>query len=382
MSIPILVVGDGAHLPTGLGRIARDLLRGLHGDRKVLDIEVAQLAWDHDDSQFSWRSIAITDHANWGKADLPLAWWKLFGNRRGMIFTVWDPARCFELTAGAGEVPATLAGYFAIDAINANGTLGGPAAAVARRYRHVLGYGRWGAEVLKSIVGGEQQVQYLPHGINFDTFKPYASDQELNMVGCVMANIPRKDFAMLFQVWSLLAQWDASLTFWLHTNYEVTQHWSVPELMDSFPALESKVILTGPRDRKAELSDDQLAQMYSRCLCTILPSGGEGFGYPIVESMACGTPVLHLNYAGGAELIPFARFRPQPQSFRLEGSYVLQRPNVNEMDYFTACVQAITMKRTQPETASYLRGSVQHLSWSALWPRWRSLFANWLEELR
>jgi glycosyltransferase involved in cell wall biosynthesis len=40
------------------------------------------------------------------------------------------------------------------------------------------------------------------------------------------------------------------------------------------------------------LTDYCLSALYSAALLTIVPSLEEGFGYPAVESMACGTPVL------------------------------------------------------------------------------------------
>jgi glycosyltransferase involved in cell wall biosynthesis len=41
-----------------------------------------------------------------------------------------------------------------------------------------------------------------------------------------------------------------------------------------------------------KLSDQLLAELYSAALMTIMPSFEEGFGLPLIESMACGTPVI------------------------------------------------------------------------------------------
>jgi glycosyltransferase involved in cell wall biosynthesis len=40
------------------------------------------------------------------------------------------------------------------------------------------------------------------------------------------------------------------------------------------------------------VSDELLRACYSAAEATILPSRQEGFGFPIIESMACGTPVI------------------------------------------------------------------------------------------
>jgi glycosyltransferase involved in cell wall biosynthesis len=40
------------------------------------------------------------------------------------------------------------------------------------------------------------------------------------------------------------------------------------------------------------VADDALASLYSAAVMTIVPSLEEGFGLPVIESMACGTPVI------------------------------------------------------------------------------------------
>ena len=66
---------------------------------------------------------------------------------------------------------------------------------------------------------------------------------------------------------------------------------------------ENDVIFTG------FLSDKELPNYYRGATATLFPSLYEGFGLPIIESMACGTPVLTSNVtacpetAGGAALL-------------------------------------------------------------------------------
>jgi glycosyltransferase involved in cell wall biosynthesis len=68
----------------------------------------------------------------------------------------------------------------------------------------------------------------------------------------------------------------------------------------------------GAEDRirfMGRLSEDELATLYRGALALIFPSLYEGFGLPIVESMACGTPVITSNctampeVAGGAAIL-------------------------------------------------------------------------------
>ena len=40
------------------------------------------------------------------------------------------------------------------------------------------------------------------------------------------------------------------------------------------------------------VSDSELVDLYNGAICTLFPSRYEGFGFPIIESYACGTPVM------------------------------------------------------------------------------------------
>jgi glycosyltransferase involved in cell wall biosynthesis len=57
------------------------------------------------------------------------------------------------------------------------------------------------------------------------------------------------------------------------------------------------VILTG------QVSDEELAAIYSGAHALVLPSDDEGFGLPPVEALACGTPVVACNIPAVREVL-------------------------------------------------------------------------------
>ncbi len=386
MSTPFLIVGDGPQEPTGLGRIARDLGAVLVGSG--LDLDVVQVGGTVPPVWPSWRHYPLNpSNDDWGAAQAQAYYRDLWQDRPGIVFLIWDPARLFHYADI--NLPVQKWAYTAVDATNIKGGIGGPAAYALSRFDRVLGYGRWGASILKGICG---PTPYLPHGIMplMYGMAPTAEesawlDQQLGaffrapmtLVGMVAANQPRKDFGLFFQTIQELRKRGRNVYGWLHTDLLVGKAWSIPQLVEDC-GLEKRITVTGVNE---PLTDRQLALLYQRCAVTMLPTGGEGFGYPIVESLASGTPCVHTDAAGGAELVPFTGWRVPVREWRLESVYALQRPVMRVSDWANAVERTLTWRNAvgYGVSAAYCRGSVTHLDWQHLRNRWVSWFRQGLE---
>jgi glycosyltransferase involved in cell wall biosynthesis len=77
----------------------------------------------------------------------------------------------------------------------------------------------------------------------------------------------------------------------------------LPALPD---ALQSRLITTG------YVADEDVAALYSGALALIFPSLYEGFGFPVLEAMRCGTPVLCANTSSLPELAGDAALMVDP----------------------------------------------------------------------
>jgi len=167
MAIPFVLLGDAPDQRSGLSRIANDLATRIAAHQEAWGIDLLYLGAD-DRGPLPERGIGPFF---WGEGlqgyvfekDKPGALTKALNAALGkvsrgpmILFTVWDPARCFEIVQWAQEQgpQVQLWGYFPIDGENRHGVIGGPAAAAVRCYRRVLAYGPYGAQVLAKSVGG------------------------------------------------------------------------------------------------------------------------------------------------------------------------------------------------------------------------------------
>jgi glycosyltransferase involved in cell wall biosynthesis len=374
--IPLLLVGDGPQEATGLGRIARDL--GFLVTGSDLPLDLVQVGGSVPPCWTRWPHVPmgpIERGDDWGASFVEAIWHDRFGQTPGVLWVVWDPARCYAYHAI--DLPVQRWCYTAIDSHNRWGGLSGPPAVALAAFDRVLAYGRWGSEVIKSVREGG--VSYLPHGLWLETYHPPNAEEQAwvttqlgpylgtgaTLIGCVATNQARKDLALYFETLALLKERGRNVHGWLHTD-TLTGAWSVTQLVEDC-GLQKNVTLT-----LGTMSDRQLACLYQRSDVTIAPGLGEGFGYPIVESLAAGVPVVHGDFGGGSELVPKVEWRVPMREYRTESVYALRRPVFRAEDVANAVERALGWRdRVGREiAAAYCRGAVAHLDWQVLAGRW------------
>lgn len=378
MHRPLLLVGDGPNEHTGLGRLARDL--GAIIRQSDLPVDLVQVGGPVLPTWNGWPHVPMTiaDRGeDWGCAFVEAVWRDRWGSEPGVLWLVgWDPARVFAYAHV--DLNVQLWSYPAIDTHNVGGGLSGPPAEGLHACTRVLAYGRWAAGVVKSV--RDEPIGYLPHGLDLDTFAVPATAEEhawsraqlgphvgdALVVGCVATNQARKDLALYCETLAVLKARGQNVYGWLHTDMVTSGAWSVSQLVNDF-GLQHRITVT-----IGALTDRQLACLYQRCDVTIAPGLGEGFGYPIVESLAAGVPVVHGDFAGGSELVPKSEWRVPVRAVRRESIYALTRPVFRAEDVANAVERALRWVDTvdQVAAAAYCQGAVAHLDWSALQGRW------------
>jgi glycosyltransferase involved in cell wall biosynthesis len=84
-------------------------------------------------------------------------------------------------------------------------------------------------------------------------------------------------------------------------------HWE-----DSLAPMIRRLDLDGAIVRESYVDEPMLRALYRRAVALILPSLAEGFGFPVLEAMACGTPVVISRTAALCEVAGEAALRVDP----------------------------------------------------------------------
>jgi glycosyltransferase involved in cell wall biosynthesis len=150
-----------------------------------------------------------------------------------------------------------------------------------------------------------ERVRVVPLGVDVERFRPdvqkyplrTAKGYRLLFVG---GTIPRKGFDLLLEAYgrAFTAANDVCLVVKDMGAGTFYRGQTAEDLLATFlqqPGAPEVEYLDG------DLSEEEMAGLYTACDCLVQPYRGEGFGLPSAEAMACGLPVLATGYGAALD---------------------------------------------------------------------------------
>ena len=170
---------------------------------------------------------------------------------------------------------------------------------------------RFGERMIREA--GHETVFYVPHGFDPNVFHPVVREEARDafqiphsafVVGMVAMNLgipSRKCFAEAIQAFGIFQQHHDDALLYLHTKLETPDGEDLPMLCK---ANKVRAMSSDQYGLALGVPASAVGAMMSGFDILLNPSRGEGFGIPMLESQACGTPVITTDFSSQPEVAP------------------------------------------------------------------------------
>jgi glycosyltransferase involved in cell wall biosynthesis len=148
-------------------------------------------------------------------------------------------------------------------------------------------------ELLDRFPMEAERVEVVPPGVGepFTSTPPELERREPGYCVLVGAHVSRKNANFLLELWPTV-----------HARTGVELHLTYRRIVTT-RRLRSLERAKGPGVvLHADPTDEDLVRLYAGALCLVWPSYYEGYGFPLLEAMALGTPFLATDVGAAAEL--------------------------------------------------------------------------------
>jgi glycosyltransferase involved in cell wall biosynthesis len=327
--VKVLIHSNGPHVPSGYGKQAR------HAGRILRDLghEVAfscfsglggqPIRWDgytlFPSGMLDFSPDMVVPHALTMGADLVIPI---------MDFFKLSPASV-QWRQAIEAHPMRMAAFIITDSIAENG---GPSMldqqAIPMFGPHPVAVSMFGQARLQALGYGTEEypMSYLPHCVDTSVYKPPADRLEARrelgtpgdfVIGIMAANSDgiRKGFQIQMAAFQRFARRHKDAYLALFTIADSVSGLPLAQMAADMGIADRVVFMPTYEQVAGMLPEEMTAAWYGSLDILSLCSYGEGFGVPLIEAQACGTPVVATDGSAMTELAGRAGWLVQGQRF-------------------------------------------------------------------
>lgn len=316
MRIKILLMTDNPNLDTGQGIIHRYIGRCLLSR----GFNVISIGYGDSDRKIAnWPVYATTNDKKhyFGESIFDQIVYK---EQPHIVLTIGDTWNMQFIPNSQLRKTFQWVGYTAIDGEIHGGGIPPSWINALNDMDRIVTYTQYGKNaVLKSLKINADKISIIPHGVDINLFYPISDEERKNIRQkynipnnaliylLVARNQTRKNIPEILKAWAKFKENDnhVNALLWPHMIFNDSFGNNINELIKILKIQNSLVFFkefATAKNNSNTVDSKILNELYNICDISLLLSG-EGFGFPLVESMATAKPVISLNHSACAELI-------------------------------------------------------------------------------
>lgn len=155
----------------------------------------------------------------------------------------------------------------------------------------------------------------IPHGVDTQIYKPLEDKGKWKqllgfqptdfVVGIVAMNKGiRKNYPDMFEAFAKFKERHSNAKLYLHTDPTRPDGLDLVKMSHQF-GIQGDIALSDTNLLELGFPPEKMNEVFNGFDVTLMTTAGEGFGLPIIESQACGVPVITNDFTTGKELNAF-----------------------------------------------------------------------------